>query len=245
MFLLNISLAVVVRALIAFATLLIFTRILGKQEISRITFFDFVAAITMGSIAASLTVDLSTEAWAHWIGLFTWASITLFLQWVTMKSRYALKYIDDEPTVLIMNGQIMEDAMRKARFRLDDLTEHLRQKSVFDVSQVEFAVLERDGKVSVLKKSQHQPVTPGDLKIPTSYKGMNTELIYDGQVLDQNLQHVDRDRSWLKAELDKLGINDFSEVFLAAMDTSGNLYVDKYRDTVKNITDISDYKGPN
>jgi len=86
--------------------------------------------------------------------------------------------------VVIMNGKIMEDAMRKLRYRTSELLEQLRQKDVFDISQVEFAVLEINGQLSVLKKSQHQPVTPKDLNIPTVYQGIATELIFDG-VVDQ------------------------------------------------------------
>ena len=244
MIILNEALVEIVRALIAFFTLLIFTRLLGKQQLSQLTFFDYVLGITVGSIAASLTTDLTSKAWPHWVGLVTWIAAVLAIQYITAKWRYASKYIDGEPTVVIMNGMIMDEAMKKMRYRLSDLMEQLRDKGVFDLSQVEFAILETGGKLTVLKKSQYQPVTAKDMNIKTKYNGISTELIYDGRVVENNLKQVNRDRKWLDRELKRLGISDISEVFYAALETSGKLYVDKYKDHIKNKTDISDYDGP-
>jgi len=241
----NETLIVIVRSLIGFFSLFIFTRILGKQQMSQLTFFDYVLGITIGSIAATLTTDLTSRAWLHWMGLAVWFSVVLLLQLITLKSRQLAKAIDGEPVVVIMNGQIMENAMRKARFRAADLLEQLRRQGVFDLSEVEFAVLENNGQVSVLKKSEYQPVTPHDLKLPTVYKGMSTELIFDGIVIEQNLKQLNLDRAWLDEELKKQGINHPSEVFLALLNTQGNLFVDRYKDDVAKTVDISDYPGPN
>ena len=240
----NEALVEIVRALIAFFTLLIFTRLLGKQQMSQLTFFDYVLGITVGSIAASMTTDLTSSAWPHWVGMVTWIMAVLAIQWITLKWRYASKYIDGEPTVVVMNGMIMEDAMKKLRYRISDLTEQLRDKGVFDITEVEFAVLEVSGKLTVLKKSPYQPVTPKDMFLKTSYKGIGTEIIYDGVVVEKNLKQVNRDRKWLETELKKQGIKDVSEVFYAELESSGNLYVDRYRDKIKNKTDVSDYDGP-
>lgn len=240
----NEALVEIVRALIAFFTLLIFTRLLGKQQMSQLTFFDYVLGITVGSIAASMTTDLTSRAWPHWVGLVTWIFAVLAIQCITVKWRYASKYLDGEPTVVIMNGMIMEDAMKKLRYRISDLTEQLRDKGVFDISEVEFAVLEVSGKLTVMKKSLYQPVTPKDMNIKTNYKGVGTEIIYDGVIVDSNLQQVNRDRKWLEMELKNHGIKDVSEIFYAELETSGKLYIDKYKDKIKSKTDISDYKGP-
>ncbi|WP_366924021.1 DUF421 domain-containing protein [Metallumcola ferriviriculae] len=234
-----------VRGLIAFFTLLIFARVLGKQQISQLTFFDYVLGITIGSTASSLTTDLTSKAFPHWIGLITWIGSALALQIITLKWRTASKYIDGEPTVVVMNGQIMEDTMARMRYRATDLLEQLRNKGVFDLGQVEFAVLETNGKLSVQKKSQYQPVTPKDLNLPTQYKGLSTELIYDGVVIEQNLRGFNLDRIWLTDQLKKQGINSEEEVFLALIDTGGQLYIDKYSDHVKKLTDVSDYPGAN
>ncbi len=238
------TLVVMVRAMIGFFTLLIYTRMLGKQQLSQLTYFDYILGITIGSMAAALTTDLSSMAWPHWVGLTAWTAAGLAMQWVTLKWRFASKYIDGEPTVVIMNGKIMEGAMRKLRYRASDLMEQLRVKDVFDIGEVEFAIFETNGTLSVLKKTQFQPVTRGDMSIPTHYQGIGTELIYSGVIFDQNLKQVHLDRPWLEAELRKQGVVDSSDVFLAVLDTSGNLYVDTYRDRVESPVDTGDFPGP-
>ncbi|MGI6145063.1 MAG: DUF421 domain-containing protein [Clostridia bacterium] len=241
----NEVLVVVVRGLIAFFTLLIFTRLLGKQEISQLTYFDYINGITIGSIAASLTTNLNNRAFTEWMGLATWTGAVLLLHIITLNSRYLSKYLDGEPTIVIMNGKIMDSAMKKMRYRLSELMAQLRMNNVFDISQVEFAILETSGKLSVLKKSSYQPVTPHDLNIPTKYMGLSIELISDGKIIDQNLKQINLDRYWLEDQLKAKGINDPSEVFLAVIDTQGNLYIDKYDDPMENPINISDYYGPN
>ncbi|WP_132745968.1 DUF421 domain-containing protein [Scopulibacillus darangshiensis] len=238
----NESLVVIVRGIIAFFSLLFFTRILGKQQISQLTFFDYIVGITIGSIAATLTTDLTSRALPHWIGLVVWTVLSLSMQLITIKWRRAGKFIGGEPTVAIMNGKIMESTIKKMRFRGADLMEQLREKGVFSPQEVEFAILETDGRLSVLKKAENQPVTPKDLNMPVGKKGVNTELIYDGVVYHQNLKQVNRDRKWLDTQLQMHGIKDESEVFLAVFDPeSGQFYIDRYEDKVKNLTDMSDY----
>jgi len=229
----NEGIVVIVRSIIGFFTLLIFARLLGKQQISQLTFFDYVLGITIGSIAASLSVDLSSRAWPHWIGLATWAVIVLGLQWFTLKCRPAAKYIVGEPTIVIMNGQIMEDAMRNMRYTLGDVLEQLRDKGIFDLNQVSFAVVETNGKLSVLLKPEFLPATPKDLNLTTQSSGLSTQLIYDGLIINENLKQANVDRLWLENELKNKGINHISEVFLATIDSSGSLYFDTYQDHIK------------
>lgn len=228
------------RGVIAFITLLIFTRVLGKQQVSQLTFFDYILGITIGSIAATLTTDLSSRAWPHWIGLVTWSAAVYFLQWLTICNRKISKYLNGEPIILIMNGQIMENNLTKIRHSMDELLGQLRNQGVFDIGVVEFAVLEINGQLSILKKSQHVPVTPQDLNLPTKYKGISTELIYDGIVIEANLQQANLDRTWLDNQLHALNIHSPSEVFLALLNAEGELYVDLYKDHLKTIVDITD-----
>lgn len=241
----NETLVMIVRSFIAFFTLFIFTRILGKKQISQLTFFDYIAGITIGTISGSFSVNLSLRGLPIFFALATWVLLSLSLQVIGLKSRKIAKYLDGEPTVLIMNGQIMEKALGKMRLRVDELMSQLRVLKIFDLTQVEFAVLETNGKLSVLKKGEYQNLTPKDLKLPSQYKGMSTELVYNGLIIEQNLEQVKLDRGWLLGELKKQGIQDLSEVMYASLDTQGNLFIDKFKDHVENYTDISDYHGPN
>lgn len=241
----NETLVVIVRGIIGFFSLLIFARMLGKQQISQLTFFEYVLGITIGSIAATLTTELNSRAWVHFVGLLVWTIAVFALQVISEKSRYISKYVDGEPVVVVMNGKIMEDAMAKMRYRASDLMEQLRDKGVFDLAQVEFAILETNGKLSVLKKPQFEPVTPLHMNIPSIPSGIGTELIYDGELVNQNLRDFNITEKWLYSQLKAKGINSVSEVFLATITPEGSFYVDTYMDRLNRLTNISDYPGPN
>lgn len=217
----NEGLVVFVRAIIAFFSLLIFTRLLGKKQVSQLTLFDYILGITIGSMAAGFAVDL-----------------------LTTKSRYASKYIEGEPVIIIMNGKILESNMRKLRYNATNLQQQLRCKDVFDLSEVHFAVLEPNGELSVLKKTELQPLTPKDMNISVPATGIGIELIYDGIVIEMNLKQINHNRKWLDSQLKAYGIKDPSEVFLATFEASGSLYIDKFKDKIQKPIDIGDFKGP-
>ena len=240
----NEGLVVVVRAVISFFSLLIFARILGKEQISQLTFFDYILGITIGSIASEATVDLSSRAWPHFVGLVFWAALACLMQLITIKWRYAAKVIEGEPTIVIMNGKIMENVLKKMKFRISDILSMLRNQGIFDLNEVDYAILEPNGSLSVLKKSECLPLTPKDMNIQVKPAGISTELVYDGVLIEENLRQMNKDKKWLMNQLKKYGINDISEAFLVTLNDAGSLYVDKYKDNIKKVKDIGDYKGP-
>jgi len=231
-----------IRSLIAFFTLFIFSRLLGKQQIAQLTFFEYVTGITIGSIAADLSINLETQGLIPWIGLVTWAFLTMFLQWIVTKNRRLAKIVEGEPVVVIQGGKILEQNLRLLRYRVDDLMLKLRQKNVFDIADVEVALVEPNGALSVQKKSQVEPVTPRDLNLPTAYKGLPTELIVDGELIPQNLKQVGLDRAWLMERLSQQGIGSIKDVFYASLNTQGELFVSTYHNRpTGSVSDVSDY----
>lgn len=233
-----------IRSLIAFFTLFIFSRLLGKQQIGQLTFFEYVTGITIGSIAAELSVNLETQGLIPWIGLLTWSFLTLVLQWSVTKNRRLAKIVEGEPVVVIQGGKILDHNLRLLRYRMDDIMVQLRQKDVFDISEVEVALLESNGALSVKKKSQLEPVTPRDLNLPTAYKGLPTELIVDGELIEQNLEQVGLDREWLLERLAEKGISSLKEVYYASLNTQGELFISTYHNRPHgSINDVSDYPG--
>jgi len=243
-FSLNEGLVVFVRSIIAFFSLLIFTRIIGKEQISQLTFFDYVLGITIGSIAASLTTDLSSRAWPHWVGLITWAALGYLMEIITLKWRYAAKVLEGQPDIVIMNGKILEGALKKSKYRASDIIELLRNQGIFDLNEVSYAIMESNGRLSVLKKPEYQPLTPNDMNIQVKDKGIGTELIYDGILFADNLKQAGKDEAWLMNQLKAQGINSISEVFLATINPQGSLYIDKYDDHILKAIDVGDYRGP-
>ncbi|WP_113675400.1 DUF421 domain-containing protein [Vallitalea guaymasensis] len=226
----NESIVVIVRGVIGFFSLLIFTRLLGKQQVSQLTLFEYILGITIGSMASTLTTDLSSAAWPHWVGLVVWATLVYLVQVLTLKFPVISEYINGKPRVLIANGKILEKNLKKLRYNLFELLEQLRMNNIFDINQVEFAVLETNGKLTVLKKSQFQFLTPKDMNLSTDYMGLSTELIYNGVVMEHNLEKIDLDEKWLDSQLKTRGIKNPLEVYLAVINTSGELYIDLYKD---------------
>lgn len=225
---------------VAFFGILVYTRILGKQQISQMTFYEYVTGITFGSIAAAIALDRQANT-----GLFLWVlTVFVLLNYLTgvltVKSRPLRKLIEGEPTILIHNGKILEHNMAKLRYDMENLMMQLREKNVFNIADVEFAIAENDGNLSVLVKSQKRPVTPSDLNIPTRYEGVPSEIIIDGEVIYQNLEQNNLDEQWLISELKKRGYNSPSQIMYASLDTDGSLYIDERRDKMAHYTDISD-----
>ncbi|MCG0277427.1 MAG: DUF421 domain-containing protein [Thermanaeromonas sp.] len=235
------SLEVIFQTLLAFAAILIYTRILGKQQVGQLTFFEYINGITFGSIAAALATDIDPDrTWLHFLGLTLFAALTWGAGYVALISRPTRKLISGEPTVVIHNGKILEQNMRKMRYNVDELAMQLRQKNVFDIADVEYAILEPDGNLSVLLKSQKRPLTPADLKLPTRYEGVPTELVVDGEILFENLKQVNLDEKWLEQQLKAQGVEDISQVDYAVLRSNGSLYVNLKKDQLTMPVDITD-----
>ncbi|TWI60054.1 DUF421 domain-containing protein [Halalkalibacter nanhaiisediminis] len=235
------SLVVIVRALISFFTLLLYTRLLGKQQMGNLTYFDYINGITIGSMAGTLATDLSSKAWIHWLGLTVYVVIVFGIQFTDLKNRYFSKIIDGEPAIVMQNAKFLEKNLKKSKLTKDELMMLLREKNIFDPTQVEFAIMEPNGVLSVLPKSEYQPATPKDLHIPVQPAGLTTELIIDGVLLEKNLTQRQKDRQWLDLQLKAKGIKNIKEISFSAILPNGQLYVDTFEDHIGKESDINDY----
>lgn len=223
---------IIFRTLAAFFVLMIIARTLGKQTIAQMTFFDFAAAITVGSIAGALAFNMSVKFFDPLLALVLFAGVTFLTQYISLKSRKARKLLAGDPTVVIQNGKILENNMKKMRYSLDYLNQELREKNVFDIREVLFAILEVNGQLTVLKKPQYRNVTRQDLWIETSpEKKLPIELIMDKQVIQKNLYDNQLTDEWLDTELNKrsLRVND---VVYAVLGANGLMYIDTYNDHI-------------
>ncbi|SDC62063.1 MULTISPECIES: DUF421 domain-containing protein [unclassified Candidatus Frackibacter] len=233
---------VTIQTFLAFFSILFFTRLLGKQQIAQLSFHDYVNGITFGSIAAVLATDLSQRTWQHLIGLFLFALLTFLMEWITIKSRKARKVIEGEPLVLVHNGKILEDNMKKARFNLKELAAQLRKNNLFDVDQVEYAILETDGSLSVMPKPEYRSLTPQDMGLSFAPEAIPATIIIEGKLLTPNLKQHNLNRVWIKEQLQSHGVDDIQDVFMASYDPSKQkLYIDLYDDELgKDKVDISE-----
>ncbi|NLX77228.1 MAG: DUF421 domain-containing protein [Clostridiaceae bacterium] len=217
---------VVIRSFIGFFLLLVLVKLIGKQQVTQLTFFDYIVGITIGSMASTLSVQVNENTWATMAGMAVWTFLAIALALMGLKSPYMRKVIEGIPEIVIQNGKINTDVLRKNKLSADDLLMMLRSKDVFNLEDVEFAVLEQNGKLSVMLKSQKQPLTPQDMNIPTQYMGLPANLIEDGCLNMEALKSVKLSKAWLEYQLRKKNITDIKDVFLAQLDTRGNLFID-------------------
>jgi uncharacterized membrane protein YcaP (DUF421 family) len=222
----------VFRTVVAYLLLLVVARFMGRKALSQMTFFDFAVIITLGSVTANLSMGQDNTPASTAVVLITLGALAVLTGYLHIKSIWVRKLTNSEPVTAIENGRIIDKNLKKVRFTINELTTLLREKNVFNYADVEFAIIENDGQLSVLPKSQKAPLTPSDMKIPTGYKGLTKDLIMDGKVLAENLMSVKLDETWLKNQLSAQGITDVEQVFYAGLDSSGNLYVSvRHHDT--------------
>jgi uncharacterized membrane protein YcaP (DUF421 family) len=217
---------VIIRSVISFFALLVLIRLIGKQQISQLNFFDYVLGITIGSIASTLSVQVNENMTATLAGMGVWTALAILLAYLGMHNVWVRKVVQGEATVVIENGKILEEHLRKIRIPIEELISELRTQGVFNISDVEFALFEPGGKLSIQKKSPKQPLTPEDMKLATQYTGLATNLIMDGVLLTDALKALKLSKAWLQHQLNKQRIENISDVSLAQLDTSGNLFVD-------------------
>lgn len=222
---------VVPRSLIAFFALLLVTRLLGKKQLSHLTFFDYIVGITIGDIGASLSIDRGQSTLGSLVSLALWVSIPILLNMLSKHFYGIRRLVNGAPAVLIQNGKIHEHELRKSHMTANDLMQLLREKHIFKLADVEFAVLETNGKLSVLPKSEQQPVTPKVLGMTVEQEQEPRIVVMDGSIMERTLKSLGHTKEWLTGELKKAGASDVSDVFLAQIDGSGNLYVDLLHDT--------------
>ena len=220
-------LIVLIRTFIIYIVVVITMRIMGKQQIGQLQPFEFVIAILIADLAAIPMQNPEAPLMHGIIPILTLLVLQYLLSYVSLKSEVARGVICGKPAILIENGIIVESELKKIRYNINDLLEQLRIKDYPNISDVEFAILETKGELSIIPKSQKRAVMPEDLNIPTQYEGLPITLIIDGVLLEENLPLANIEKSWLLEELQKQNIQTIKETLFATLDTQGNLYVQK------------------
>jgi len=219
----------IIRIAIGFLVLFTLTRFLGRKEISQMTFFNFVSAIAIGSITANFVLNQNVSIRNGVIALVGWAIFTFLMAFIDIKSKTLRKVVTGDPTIVIKEGKIVDKALRLSRLDLDSLNAMLRQQNIFSIADVDYAIFETNGKLSVMPKENKKPVTKSDMNIPIQPKvySIPTEIISDGKLITQNLEKLKIEQNWVNQQLNQLNINSYSEVYYAQIQTDGTLYVDK------------------
>lgn len=233
-------LLIFVQAAVSFVILLILTRLIGKQQVSQLTYYEYINGITFGSIAANMATDSFDKFGDHLVGLLTYGVLTFLAALVALKSRKMRKLINGEPVVVIQDGKILENNLRKMKLNLDEFTMLLRLKDIFDFTQVKLAIIEPSGGLSVIKKSEYENVERRDLKLKLEGTALAVEVVQEGKISVNNLNRLGLDEKWLRAQLKMRQIVDVAEVEYAVVTDNNRLLVDLKNDAITDTVTLID-----
>ena len=224
------------RALISLVTLFLITKLLGKKQVSQLSLFDYVIGISIGNFAAEVTINLEAE-WINGVVAVTIFGVVAYLVSIlTMKSIIARRFFMGAPTVVIQNGKIIKESLKKITFDINDVLEECRNNGVFDLTQINYALMEANGELSILLKPEYLPITPNDMKLKPEKNSLVANIIIDKKIMPNNLKQMNKDEKWLLKELKIKGYK-LEDVLLATLDINDKLtiYKQKENENIKNI----------
>ncbi|MEN6326583.1 MAG: DUF421 domain-containing protein [Syntrophomonas sp.] len=215
---------VIIRTLILYTTTVILLRIMGKRQIGQLQPYELVVIIMISELAAVPMQNTGIPLINGVIPIVILVAAEITLSYISLKSESARGVICGKPSILIERSKIVETELTRLRYNINDLLEQLRSKNVTDIADVEYAILETSGQLSVILKSEKRPVQPQDLNIAPEYENLPVTLIIDGQIIEQNLSKMNIDLNWVHNELVKSGVPSLNQVLFATLDSHGKLY---------------------
>ena len=212
-----------VRAIMVYILVLVVMRLMGKREIGQLQPFELVISIMIADLASIPMTDPGVPIFNGLVPILGLLAMHLLITLLNIKSVNLRKITCGKPTILVYRGKIDEEALKKERFTISELQERLRGKDVFNLGDVEFAILETNGEVSVITKPNKRNLTPEDMNIEADYEGLPYDLIVDGKIMYENLNKIGKDKRWLIKQVEKFKCLP-EDVLIATMDGKGNFF---------------------
>lgn len=219
------------RTILVLIILFFITKMMGKKQISELNFFDYVVGITIGSIAADISLDIEKDMIAGIAALFIYGFISYIISFVSIKSILARRFFIGVPTVLVEKGKIIESGLKKSKIDVNDLLMEARENGYFNLDEIDYALMEVNGNISFLPKEKEKPVTKRDMKIKCSNEGLTVNAIIDSKYMVNNMKAINKDKEWLDHELKVNGYDNYDNILLATIDN--NYKVTIYEKNVK------------
>lgn len=207
-------LQVVLASLFSAVILFLIAKVIGHKQVAQLEFFDYITGITIGSIAAELATTLDKPWWKPTISMLVFGSITVALSIITRRFARSRKFINGTPTIVMNDGKLYRQNMKKAKLELSEFLLLCRQEGYFNLNDIQTAVFEYNGKLSILPVSTKRPLNPEDMELNPKPEHTGTEIIMDGRVMDDNLKRKGLNDDWLQKELKKQGYKSTKEIFL-------------------------------
>lgn len=216
---------VLLRAVLSLIILFLMTKLMGRKQVAQLTPFDYIIGISIGSIAAEFAVNRDTPILDGIVGLVVYSLAAVLISILTDKSLAMRRFFTEKPLLLIQHGKINDRELRKSKMDLNDLLSQCRVAGAFSIDEIEHAVLEPNGQLSILKKAEQSPVTPQQLSLNVQPAVLCAEVILDGRVMTENLKGIGHDETWLSHALKEQGAPSADQIFLALCDENGTLSV--------------------
>ena len=216
---------VIIRSIISLTVLFIVTKLLGKKQVSQLSLFDYVIGISIGNFAAEITMNMETQFINGIVAMIVFGLMAFSVSILTMKSIILRRFFMGTPTILIQKGKILEKNLKKVKFDVNDLLEECRSKNYFDINDIEYALLESKGTVSILPKDENKIITKKDMNIKPIKKSLVANIIIDTKIMKQNLESMNKDEEWLKQQLNEKGYKETDNILLATLDIDEKLII--------------------
>lgn len=212
----------ILTSLLSVTSLFLIAKIMGHKQVAQLDFFDYINGITIGSIAAELATDLESP-WKPLIAMLIYGMTAIGLSLVTNKFPKLRKYVNGSPTILMNGGKIYRNNMKKAKLDLSEFLTMCREQGYFDLNDIQTAIFEYNGKLTILPNSANRPITPADIELSPEPDHINTEIIMDGRIMGENLKRMGLDLKWLEKQIKAQGYHDAKEIFLGLCDNNNRL----------------------
>ncbi|MGN0131056.1 MAG: DUF421 domain-containing protein [Lachnospiraceae bacterium] len=203
----------------------ILTKLMGYRQMSQMSMFDYINGITIGSIAAEMATSLEENFVQPLTAMIVYGLVTLLLSWLGSKSIKVRRLVEGVPLVLLDHGELYRENLKKAKIDVTEFLEQCRVNGYFDVSKIETAVLEGNGKISFLPKVSGRPVTPSDMQLFPQQDFMVANVILDGKIMRKNLAIIGKDEKWLQNQIRTKGAKEMEDVLLATCDSENRVTV--------------------
>ncbi len=213
------------RTLLILVILFLLAKLMGKKQVSQLNLFDYIIGITMGSIAADISLDIEKDLWAGTFSLAIYAVSSYVISVCSMKSIAIRRLFCGVPTLIMEKGKIIESGLRKGKIDINDLQEEARSQGYFKLEDIDYAVMESTGRVSFLLKTDLEPVTKKDMKIKSKDQGLVANIVIDGNFMENNIRAMNKDISWVEKQLKVLGYSDLEKILLATLDNNEKIVV--------------------
>ena len=216
---------VLIKGFISLIFLFFVIKLLGKKQVSQLNIFDYVIGISLGNLAAEMTINSDISIINGFLAMTIYGSCSLFVSYITSKSIMARRFISGVPVVLMEKGKISKTQLQKVKLDVNDLMQDAREDGIFDLSKVDYAIMEASGKVTFLLKSEEEPVTKNDLKIQKNTGGLVANLIIDGKIMHNNLKAFGKDEKWLIKKIKENNYQDINDILLLTCDKNNKITI--------------------